>query len=62
MADRNLLWEEFLANCKKQGLEDDLIKRVFDYLQQNQYLSQGSRAGKQIELRRILEDALGGDQ
>ena len=62
MADRNLLWEEFLANCKKQGLEDDLIIRVFDYLQQNQYLSQGSRAGKQIELRRILEDALGGDQ
>ena len=61
MADSNLLWEEFLANCKKQGLEEDLIKSVFDYLQQNQYLSQGSRAGKQIELRRILEDALGGD-
>jgi SOS response regulatory protein OraA/RecX len=61
MTDRNLLWEEFLANCKKQGLGEDLIKRVFDYLQQNQYLSQGSRAGKQIELRRILEDALGGD-
>jgi hypothetical protein len=61
MADRNLLWEEFLANCKKQDLGDDLIRKVFDYLQQNQYLSQGSRAGKQIELRRILEDALGGD-
>lgn len=60
MAEDNLLWKEFLLNCKKQGLEDGLIKSVFDYLQQNQYLSQGSRAGKQIELRRILEEALEG--
>ena len=60
MADHGLLWEEFLSNCKKQGLEEKSIKQVFDYLMKNQYLSPGSRAGAQVDLRRLLEKALEG--
>tara|TARA_B100001093_G_C26645900_1_gene935284 strand:+ start:182 stop:370 length:189 start_codon:yes stop_codon:yes gene_type:complete len=60
MADHGLLLDEFLSNCKKQGLEEELIKQVFDYLMKNQYLSPGSRAGAQIDLRRLLEKSLEG--
>jgi hypothetical protein len=60
MAEHGLLWEEFLSNCKKQGLEEKLIKQVFDYLMKNQYFSQGSRGGAQVELRRLLEKSLEG--
>ena len=58
MADDGLLWEEFLVNCKKQDLDEDLIEKVFAYLMKHQYLSQGSRQGTQVELKRILEKAL----
>ena len=60
MADQTLLWDEFYRNCNTQGLPDDLIKQVYDYLMRNQYLSKGSRSGKQVELKRILEKALEG--
>tara|TARA_B110000483_G_C17964122_1_gene453247 strand:+ start:564 stop:752 length:189 start_codon:yes stop_codon:yes gene_type:complete len=60
MADHGLLWVEFLSNCKKQGLEEKVIKQVYDYLMEHQYLSQGSRTSPQIELRRLLEKALEG--
>jgi len=58
MAEKSLLWDEFYRNCKSQDLPDDLIKKVYDYLMRNQYLSKGARTGKQIELKRILEKAL----
>jgi len=58
MTDHGVLWEEFLSNCKKQGLEENTIRQVFDYLMKHQYLSQGSRSGAQVELRRLLEKAL----
>jgi len=58
MADQSLLWDEFYRNCNAQGLPDDLIKQVYDYLMRNQYLSKGARTGKQVELKRILEKAL----
>lgn len=60
MSDQSLLWYEFFRNCKSQNLPDYLIKEVYDYLMQNQYLSQGVRSGKQVELKRILEKALEG--
>lgn len=60
MADQSLLWDEFYHNCKSQNLPDALIKEVYDYLMRNQYLSQGVRSGKQVELKRILENALEG--
>ena len=58
MAERGLLWAEFLGNCKKQDLDEELIEKVFQYLMKHQYLPQGSRLGKHIELKRILETAL----
>lgn len=61
MSDQSLLWDEFFRNCKSQDLPDDLIKEVYDYLMRNQYLSQGVRRGKQVELKRILEKALEGN-
>jgi len=61
MPDQSLLWDEFYRNCKSQDLPDDLIKEVYAYLMRNQYLSQGVRSGKQVELKRILEKALEGD-
>lgn len=61
MADQSLLWDEFYRNCKSHDLPDDLIKEVYDYLMRNQYLSQGVRRGKQVELKRILEKALEGN-
>ena len=60
MAEQNLLWEEFLSNCQKQGLPNPLIKEVFDYLMENQYLSQGVRGSKQVQLKRIIESILEG--
>lgn len=60
MSDQSLLWDEFFRNCKSQDLPDDLIKKVYDYLMRNQYLSKGARSGKQIDLKRILEKALEG--
>lgn len=59
MTDQSLLWEEFYRNCKSKDLPDELIHEVYDYLMRHQYLSQGARSGKQIELKRILEKALG---
>ena len=61
MSDKNLLWDEFYRNCKSQNLPDNIIKEVYDYLMRNQYLSQGVRSGKQVELKRILEKALEGE-
>ena len=61
MPDQSLLWDEFYRNCKSHDLADDLIKEVYDYLMRNQYLSQGLRSGKQVELKRILEKALEGN-
>jgi hypothetical protein len=58
MADHGLLWAEFLENCKKQDLDEELIEKVFEYLMKHQYLPQGSRLGKHIELKRILEQTL----
>jgi hypothetical protein len=60
MTEQGLLWDEFYRNCNAQGLPDDLIIQVYDYLMRNQYLSKGARSGKQVELKRILEKALGG--
>jgi len=61
MADDGLLWKEFLVNCKKQNLNKDLIEKVFAYLMKHQYSAQGSRQGNQVELKRILEEALESD-
>ena len=58
MADHGLLWAEFFDNCRKQDLDEELIQKVFEYLMKHQYLPQGSRLGKHIELKRILEKAL----
>ena len=60
MTDQSLLWDEFHRNCKSHDLPDDLIKEVYDYLMRTQYLSQGVRKGKQVELKRILEKSLEG--
>jgi len=59
MGETGLLWEEFIANCEKQKLDNSLASKVFAYLKKNQYLSQGSRHGTQVELKRILEMAIG---
>ena len=61
MAGQSLLWDEFYRNCKSHDLPEDLIKEVYDYLMRNQYLPQGVRSGKQVELKRILEKALEGN-
>jgi hypothetical protein len=60
MADQNLLWEEFLTNCQSQGLPLPLIEQVFEYLMENQFLSQGARGSKQVQLKRLLESILEG--
>ena len=61
MAENILLWDEFLENCKKQNIDEALAEKVFAYLMKHQYLSQGSRQGAQVDLKRILEKALGGN-
>jgi hypothetical protein len=59
MAENILLWNEFLENCKKQNIDEVLAEKVFAHLMKHQYLSQGSRHGVQVDLKRILEKALG---
>jgi len=58
MAENRLLQNEFLENCKKQNIDRVLAEKVFAYLMEHQYLSQGSRHGTQVELKRILEKVL----
>ena len=43
MSDQGMLVSEFLANGKKLGLSEDLLLKVFDYLEQNRFVPPGDR-------------------
>ena len=38
-----MLVSEFLANGRKLGLSEDLLLKVFDYLEQNRFVPPGDR-------------------
>lgn len=61
MADPELLKEEFLRHGRKQGLSEDFLVKVLDYLLKNQFYPAGERDPIQQELLRMIKQQIRGD-
>lgn len=56
MDDSDLLREEFLRNGRKQGLPDEFLLRVLDFLLRNQFYPAGERNHIRQELMRLVKE------
>jgi len=61
MVDPELLKEEFLRHGRKQGLSEDFLVKVLDYLLKNQFYPAGERDPIQQELLRMIKQQIRGD-
>lgn len=56
MDDADLLREEFLRHGRKQGLPDEFLKKVLDFLLRNQFYPAGERDHIRQELLRLVKE------
>jgi len=61
MVDPELLKEEFLRHGRKQGLSEDFLVKVLDYILKNQFYPAGERDPIQQELLRMIKQQIRGD-
>ena len=61
VSDSELLKEEFLRHGRKQGLSDDFLEKVLDYLLKNQFYPSGERDPIRQELLRMITQQIRGD-
>lgn len=54
MAEDDMLISEFLLNGKKNGLNEDLLREVFEYLNSNRFLPAGEREHVRSQLLKII--------
>ena len=59
MDDTDLLREEFLRHGKKQGLPDEFLLKVLDFLLRNQFYPAGERDHIRHELMRLVKEQRG---
>ena len=59
MEQDSLLLTEFLKHGKKQGLEDDFLRDVFDFLFKNQYVMAGDRDHVRAQLLKLIRAQTG---
>ena len=56
MDDTDLLREEFLRHGRKQGLPDEFLLTVLDFLLRNQFYPAGERDHIRQELMRLVKE------
>ena len=56
MEDADLLREEFLRHGRKQGLPDEFLVKVLDFLLRNQFYPAGERDHIRQELMRLVKE------
>jgi len=59
MEQDSLLLTEFLKHGKKQGLEEDFLREVFDFLFKNQYTMAGDRDHVRAQLLKLIRAQTG---
>jgi len=59
MEDAHLLREEFLRHGRKQGLPDEFLLKVLDFLLRNQFYPAGERDHIRQELMRLVKEQRG---
>jgi hypothetical protein len=59
MDQDSLLLTEFLKHGKKQGLEEDFLREVFDFLFKNQYVMAGDRDHVRAQLLKLIRAETG---
>jgi len=59
MAQDPLLLSEFLKHGKKQGLEENLLREVFEFLFKNQYVMAGDRDHVRAQLLKLIRAETG---
>ena len=59
MEDADLLREEFLRHGRKQGLSDEFLVKVLDFLLRNQFYPAGERDHIRQELMRLVKEQRG---
>ena len=59
MEDADLLREEFLRHGRKQGLPDEFLLKVLDFLLRNQFYPAGERDHIRVELMRLVKEQRG---
>ena len=59
MEDADLLREEFLRHGRKQGLPDEFLVKVLDFLLRNQFYPAGERDHIRQELMRLVKEQRG---
>ena len=59
MDDTDLLREEFLRHGRKQGLPDEFLLKVLDFLLRNQFYPAGERDHIRQELMRLVKEQRG---
>jgi len=55
----SLLLTEFLKHGKKQGLEENFLREVFDFLVKNQYVMAGDRDHVRAQLLKLIKAQTG---
>jgi len=56
MEDSDLLREEFLRHGRKQGLPDEFLMKVLEFLLKNQFYPAGERDHIRQELMRLVKE------
>jgi hypothetical protein len=59
MEDTDLLREEFLRHGRKQGLSDEFLLKVLNFLLRNQFYPAGERDHIRQELMRLVKEQRG---
>ena len=59
MEQDSLLLTEFLKHGKKQGLEENFLREVFDFLFKNQYVMAGDRDHVRAQLLKLIRAQTG---
>jgi hypothetical protein len=59
MEDTDLLREEFLRHGRKQGLSDEFLLKVLNFLLRNQFYPAGERDHIRQELMRLIKEQKG---
>ena len=59
MDEDSLLLTEFLKHGKKQGLDENFLREVFDFLFKNQYVMAGDRDHVRAQLLKVIRAEAG---
>lgn len=60
MEQDSLLLTEFLKHGKKQGLEENFLREMYDFLFKNQYVMAGDRDHVRAQLLKLIRTETGG--